>query len=237
MVGKRPHRRINLGTLLLAGSLLHAGRGFAAEPMKGQVLGAGAPIAGSTVTLWAAGSGPPTELLQARTDVDGRFTMNVPEADGATSLYLVAQRGQSAANKGAGNNERIALMTVLGARPPANVTINEITTVASVWTHAQFLDGTAITGHALGLRIAAGNVPNFVDLQTGGWGGAIQDSLNGPQTPTMANFATLADALSGCIVRVTTDACDGSSLRSHPAAVRPERHARGSRVDRALSVV
>ena len=39
-----------------------------------------------------------------------------------------------------------------------------MTTVASVWTHAQFLDGAAIKGHALGLRIAAGNVPNFVDL-------------------------------------------------------------------------
>ena len=45
-----------------------------------------------------------------------------------------------------------------------------MTTVASVWTNAQFLDGAAIKGPALSLRIAAGNVPNFVDLQTGGWG-------------------------------------------------------------------
>ena len=56
-------------------------------------------------------------------------------------------------------------MTVLGGKPPATVTINELTTVASVWTHDQFLDGTAIKGPALGLRIAAGNVPNFVDLR------------------------------------------------------------------------
>jgi len=76
-----------------------------------------------------------------------------------------------------------------------------------VWTGAQFLDGPNMRGHELGLRIAAGNVPNFVDRETGGWGGAIQDPLNGPQTPTMANFATLADALSGCVVRVTQDAC------------------------------
>src|SRR5262249_11192742 len=54
---------------------------------------------------------------------------------------------------------------------------------------------------------AAGNVPNFVDLQTGGWGGAIQDPLNSSQTPTMANFATLADLLAGCVTRVTADAC------------------------------
>jgi hypothetical protein len=43
---------------------------------------------------------------------------------------------------------------------------------------------------------AAGNVPNFVDLATGGWGEAIQGPLNSGQTPTMANFATLADLLS-----------------------------------------
>jgi hypothetical protein len=85
--------------------------------------------------------------------------------------------------------------------PPAQVVINEMTTVASVWTHAQFLDGTVIKGHALGLRIAAGNVPNFADLQTGGWGSAIQDPLNSGQTRTMSNFATLADMLAGCATR------------------------------------
>jgi len=61
--------------------------------------------------------------------------------------------------------------------------------VASVWTHAQFLNGVAIKGHALSLKIAAGNVPNFVDLQTGGWGTTIQAPLNSGQTPTMANVA------------------------------------------------
>jgi hypothetical protein len=56
----------------------------------------------------------------------------------------------------------------LGNKVPAEVTINELTTVASVWTHNQFIDGTAIKGPALGLSIAAGNVHNFVDLATGG---------------------------------------------------------------------
>ena len=83
-----------------------------------------------------------------------------------------------------------------------------MTTIASVWTNAQFLDGAAIKGPALSLSIAAGNVPNFVDLQTGGWGGPIQDPLNSGQTPTMANFATLADALAGCATRVPPNACE-----------------------------
>ena len=47
-------------------------------------------------------------------------------------------------------------------------TVNEPTTVASVFTAARFIDGEAISGHALGLRIAAGNAPNLVDPVTGG---------------------------------------------------------------------
>jgi hypothetical protein len=99
-------------------------------------------------------------------------------------------------------------LTVLGNTPQAKVTINEMTTVASVWTNAQFLDGDAIRGNVLGLRIAAGNVPNFVDLAAGGYGGAIQDALNSNQTPTMANFGTLANIISGCITQITADACN-----------------------------
>jgi hypothetical protein len=84
-----------------------------------------------------------------------------------TILYLVAKGGTPAVNNSGGDNPVIALLSVLGNAPPSNVVVNEMTTVASVWTHAQFLDGTAIKGNALGLKIAAGNVPNFVDLQIG----------------------------------------------------------------------
>lgn len=58
---------------------------------------------------------------------------------------------------------------MFGAKLPPRVTINEFTTIASVFTHNQFIDGTAIKGSPLALRIAAGNVPNFVDLETGGF--------------------------------------------------------------------
>ena len=94
------------------------------------------------------------------------------------SLYLVARGGTSLAGKGGGDNPAIALLSVLGAKAPAKVTVNEMTTVASVWTHNQFIDGEAIKGQPLQLKIAASNVPSFVDLATGGWGGTIQDPLN-----------------------------------------------------------
>src|SRR5262252_5525637 len=193
-----------IGAIAAIGMSLNA-PALAADNINGRVLGAGAPIAGATVTLWAANAAAPKQLAQARSGADGRFTL--PAARGTGVLYLVAKGGRPSANARTGDNPAIALLTVVGATPPARVTINEMTTIASVWTHAQFLDGDTIKGHALGLKIAAGNVPSFVDLQTGGWGTTIQDSLNGSQTPTMANFATLADVLAGCVTQVTASAC------------------------------
>jgi hypothetical protein len=181
----------------------------AAVHIEGQVQAGGGPLANSTVTLWEANAGDPKQLAQTKTGSDGRFELGTDETPGAdVSLYLVAKGGVATVNKGSSDNPAIALLTVLGNTPPDKVVIDEMTTVASVWTNAQFLDGTAIKGRALGLRVAAGNVPNFVDLQTGGWGVAIQDPLNSGQTPTMANFATLADLLAGCTTRVNADACN-----------------------------
>src|SRR5262245_14973179 len=179
----------------------------AAANIAGRVLGGGAPIANSTVTLFAASAGNPQRLGQARTGADGRFSINVPSVPSGSILYLAAKGGRLAANPSSGDNPAIALIASVGPQPTARVTINERTTVATVWTHNQFIDGTAIKGHALGLKIAAGNVPSFVDLQTGGWGTTIQDPLNSGQTPTMANFATLADLLAGCATRVIAGAC------------------------------
>ena len=145
-------------SLLTFGILVCAsGPTAAAVRIEGLVQGGGGPLANSTVTLWAASAGQPSQLAQARTNSDGRFGAD-------TILYLVAKGGTPAVNNSSGDNPVIALLSVLGNAPPSNVVVNEMTTVASVWTHAQFLDGTAIKGNALGLKIAAGNVPNFVDL-------------------------------------------------------------------------
>jgi hypothetical protein len=181
---------------------------MAAGSINGQVLGAGAPIANATVTLWAASAGAPKQLAQSQSGADGRFTISgAAGVSGDASLYLIAKGGTPSASRASGDNGAIALMTVLGSNPLASVTINEMTTVASVWTNAQFLEGSVLKGHALGLRIAAGNVPSFVDLTTGGWGSTIQDPLNSTRTTTMANFATLADVLAGCITRINANAC------------------------------
>jgi hypothetical protein len=208
---------MTLGMLGLVGA-----RASASVSIEGQVQAGGGPVARSTVTLWAANANAPARLAQAQTGADGRFVIATEQTPGdETSLYLVASGGEAVNGKVRGNNPAIMLLAVLGNQPPAKVTINEMTTVASVWTNAQFVEGVAIKGNVLGLRIAAGNVPNFVDLRTGGWGEAIQGPLNSGQTPTMANFATLADVLAGCTTRVVEDAC----ARLFAAATPPKGNA------------
>src|SRR5262245_32143866 len=192
-----------LGALPASGPL--SGAPVLAAEIQGQVLGGGAPVVGSTVAVWAEAQDAPSRLAETQTGADGRFVLTA-DGNGAI-LYLIARGGHPSANQAGGDNSALAMMTVLGSTPPATVVVNEMTTVASVWTHNQFFDGSAIKGNALGLKIAAGNVPNFVDLESGGYGGTIQDPLNSGQTPTMASFATPASVMAGCITRVQEDAC------------------------------
>src|SRR5262249_51998810 len=154
------------------------------------------PLAGATLTLYAAGTGAPTKLAEGKSDNSGAFQLSGNEATADSVLYVVAK----------GANDAVRLLSVLGTTPPKKITVNEFTTVASVWTSAQFLNGDMLSGPQLGLHIAASNVPNFADLETGGYGGTIQDALNSSQTPTMANFATLANVLAGAATPVTPDA-------------------------------
>ena len=198
--------RSGIATLLVCGLAL-TGTSAVASMVKGRVEGGGAPVVGAKVTLWAAGADAPLELGHAQTGADGGFAITGGAPTKDAIRYLVARGGRVATDKTPGDNAALALLTIVGATPPAKVTINEMTTVASVWTGNQFLDGVRLQGAPLGLRIAAGNVPNFVDLASGGWGDTIQDPLNSSQTPTMANFATLADVLAACVTRLTADAC------------------------------
>jgi Transthyretin-like family len=195
--------KLTLAALAISGMFL-ATRAFAAD-IKGQVMGGGAPIAQSTVTLWAASSDAPRKLAQTKTDNEGRFEIRGATAQADASLYLVATGGEPG-GKG-GDNPAIALLAVVGGKPPANIVIDEMTTLASVVTHTQFIEGAAIQGSPLQLRIAGGNVPNFVDLETGDYGPTMLDALNSAQTPTMANFATLSSILAACVTRLKSDAC------------------------------
>ncbi len=193
----RKTHKTNLASFLLtAGMIGLAVTPAAAEALDGQVLVGGKPVANSTVTLWAAGSSAPQQLAQAHTDADGRFTFASADAPGAeSSLYLIANGGHSTTDKAGGDNPALALLTVLGNKPPAKVVVNELTTVASAFTSARFINGEAISGNPLGLKIAAGNAPNLVDPATGSWGKVLVDPINSTQTTTLATLDTLGSLI------------------------------------------
>lgn len=203
MIGQPTARLMRAFLTLLATTA--AATAFAAT-LNGQVQGGGAPIANSTVTLFAAGTGAPKQLGQAKTGADGRFAINsVSDAGKDEILYLVAKGGKPAASKTGGDNPAIALLSVLGPKAPKNVTINELTTVASVFTAARFINGEAISGHPLGLRIAAGNAPNLVDPVTGKWGKVLLDPLNSSMTTTLASLDTLGSLITATFTVANDD--------------------------------
>ena len=115
------HRTVNsamYGTsiavgLAISGPLL-GGPAYGAASITGQVLGAGAPIANSAVTLWAASADAPKQLAQTQTGTDGRFSLEAPDTAGTdSSLYLSAKGGQPTLNKTGENNPAIALIAVV----------------------------------------------------------------------------------------------------------------------------
>ena len=67
--------------------------------------------------------------------------------------------------------------------------------MASTFTTRDSSTGNRSPEIPLGLRIAAGNVPNLVDPATGGWGKVILDPLNSTQTTTLANLNTLGSLI------------------------------------------
>jgi len=199
------HNKNLILAALAAATLFITGPAFAADSIKGQVLAAGAPIAKSTVTLWQASADAPKQISQTQTNEDGRFEVRTKGVDGDGILYLVAKGGVPEASKNNADNPAVALLAVLGNEPPTDVTINELTTVASAFTAARFIRGEAISGNPLGLKIAAGNVPNLVDPVTGKWGKVLLDPLNSSMTTTMANLDTLGSLITASFTVANDD--------------------------------
>jgi len=166
-----------LGTTIVA-IALSTGTALAADSIKGLVSLGAAPIARSTVTLWEASADAPKQLDQTKSGDDGRFE-------------VMAAGGVPKAGKGDSDNPAVVLLAVL-SKTSDQVVVNELTTVASAYTGARFIRDGSISGNPLGLRIAAMNVPNLVNLQSGGWGSVIIDGLNLTRSTTLANFNTLA---------------------------------------------
>jgi len=199
----------------------------ASSGLKGKVLGGQQPITDSTIQLYAAGSiayGSGAQALLTTaviTDQNGNFTIpsgaytcpaNNPET------YVVATGGDPGVGS---NNPAIALMAALGPcnglSPTTNVFIDEVTTVASVWPLAPFMNygaqvGTISTNQP-GLSTAFANVNELVNIATG-----TSPGTSVPQGVTIpvAEINTLSNILASCVNSTGTTACNALFTAAAP---------------------
>lgn len=180
----------------------------ARSSIVGQVQVANEPAAGWRVELHAGSPKGSRRLDTTTSGDDGEFRLRVRAGRRDSILYLVAKKG--------GENR---LLAVLGPpwEIPRRVVVNELSTIASIWTATQFLDGESIQGNRVGLVAAARNVPNLVDLETGGPGAVVQNVVNGARTNTLATLNTLASILSDCLISNCYELFVLATLQGKPA--------------------
>ncbi len=196
-----------------------------ASNVNGKVVGGQFPVTGSEVQLYAAGSsgyGTGAEALLSpavTTNSFGDFSITsytCPSSSAQT--YLLATGGDPGTGS---NNPSIALMAALGPCGELNsisfVVMNEVTTVASVWSLAQFLGSSEQVGtsstNAQGLVNAFANVNNLVNIATG--------TSPGASPPTSAiipasKLYTLANILASCVNSTGSTACDALFNAAEP---------------------
>ncbi|MGC2497101.1 MAG: hypothetical protein WA374_05130 [Acidobacteriaceae bacterium] len=187
-----------------------------AVTLSGRVMGGQQPINGAIVQLYAAGntgygSAYPyttgTSLLGNHSVVtsgsgDFNITGDYTCPSSSTQVYIEAIGGVPIAGEAA--NPNIITLAVLG--PCGNlpsvsfITINELTTVASVWALAPFMTGPSNIGtsptNSVGLSNAFASVNKLVNT--------VDGALSGPALPAGASIPTnelntLADIIASCI--------------------------------------
>jgi hypothetical protein len=207
----------------------------ASGAIAGHIHGGNQPVSGATVKLYAAGSsgyGSAGTLLATATsqsDGYGSFSFSQVGSGGSgpsgssytcpsanSLLYIVATGG----NTGGGNNTSAAFLAAVGAcgsSANAFIDMNEITTVASVFALAQYINpgsgvgaesiGTSNTTQgATGLKNAFANVANLATIATGtiptppqylGTGSAAGITVTA--TAEASKITTIADILAACV--------------------------------------
>jgi hypothetical protein len=188
--------------------------------LQGSVHGGQQPISGSLIQLYAAGTtgngSPAIPLISEaiRTDSSGNFDINglytCPTSD--SIVYLVAQGGNPGLAPGT-NNSSIALLAALGPcgalTSSASISINEVTTVASLWPLAPYAESSARIGFASESSYQA--VGDYIDsLANISAGTAPGPMLTPPDIAPTTKLYTLAGIFSACVKSLGGDAGDGT---------------------------
>jgi hypothetical protein len=208
--------RLTLGATLLAAATLQTGCGtgamsspsrIAGPMLQGKIFGGQQPVTGSKIQLYAAGSGgygtPAVPLIASTvtSGSDGSFSITGTYTCSPGQLVYLAATG---GNSGFSNNPNLAMIAALGPCSGLSastfITINEVTTVASVWALSPFMTGlaniAAPPSNTVGLTNAFADVNTLVDTSTGFIPGP---TLPGGASVPTSEINTLADILAACI--------------------------------------
>lgn len=171
--------------------------------LKGEISLKGQPVSGSSITLWQTTAGQtPKQLSTQRSNKSGGFSVKVRATPGVVH-YLVAKGGDI----GGSSADQLTMLTVLGGDEHQQVTINELTTVGSVWPNAQLLEGAALEGSQSALMIGSSQVENLVDQSTGRFGATLLKSTNLLNSETAARMNMLSDLIALCGQPQQSQAC------------------------------
>lgn len=155
-----------------------------ADVLNVTVTAAKKPLSDATVSLWQASFKAPVKITQLKTNANGVAKINFNPKSGF--YYLKAQKGP------------IELLTALGSQPASRIVMSELTTVASVFTHAQLIKQGDISAPDVSLRIAANHVSNLADRSSGSWGRRLVDPINSTESETLSRINTLGNLTSLC---------------------------------------
>lgn len=176
--------------------------------LQGKVLAGQAAVAGTSVSIYAAGAsgnaeGATSLAENVTTDATGGFSLAGISCPATSTQVYVTARGGIPAGAAGKTNAALLYMSALGScgnlESVGSVVVNEETTVASVWPLAQFLGQSAVMGasvtNATGLQNAFSVVGNLVNANTGLASGAI---LPQGARSEVAKLNAMANALSAC---------------------------------------
>jgi len=180
--------------------------------ISGQVHGGQQPVSGSKIYLYAASnagySAPATSLLggggYVTTDSGGNFSITgTYTCPVGAYVYVLALGGNPGLAPGT-NNPDLALMNGLGPcsglQASTFIPINEVTTVATAYSLAQFMSSETLVGtsstNAIGLQNAFATINNLFSTPQG-FALATTPAGNGVVPQTEIN--SLANALAACV--------------------------------------
>ncbi len=216
-------------SVVLAGLVLAAlaGCGFTGSAiavegpvsLRGTVRGGQQPVSGATVQLYATGTSGTASAAQplltnpVQSDSNGNFSIpasyRCPSA--STQVYLIASGGTPGPSAAA--NPALALVAMLGSCSSLSastpISVNEVTTVGSVWPLAPYMTSPIDLGSSPGdtaFLAAAASVSEFINIDKGSSPGAGTAESYFAQN---SKLYSLADVLDKCVNSPGGSAGDG----------------------------